>query len=149
MVNNMKKSITSVALISFSLARNYSERNRYAKKIRTKNILSLSEEECSLLSDFNSREPNSLDSVEKELYQKLYVKQYLYNAINSGNYVLDIKLLYPILNTTYIWIKKQGYAIHIKPIDFSYYLIDENGRCRFHKGKIESPDRACNYTILW
>ena len=148
-VNNMKKSIIDITLVNFSLARDYSERNRYSKTIENKHILLLSKKETPLLNDFLSRNLSSLDLSEKSLYQKLYVKKAIYQAINMGKSVLNLKLLYPLLDSTYTWIKKEGYAIHIKSIDFSYYSIDENGRCQFHKGSIESPDRACNYTILW
>lgn len=145
----MKKSIINITLLNFHLARNYSEINRYSRKIKHKHILLLSEEEISFLNDFQSKALSTLNAFEKSLYQMLYVKKAIYQAINMGEYVLDFKLLFPLLDSTYTWIKKEGYAIHIRPIDFSYYFIDENGQCQFHQGIIEPPEKACNYTILW
>lgn len=45
MANKMKKSIPDINLVNFTVARYYSEKNRYSRKVDSKYVLSLSDEE--------------------------------------------------------------------------------------------------------
>ena len=146
----MKKSIPDINLVNFTVARYYSEKNRYSRKVDSKYVLSLSDEEQFLLTELQSKNINSLSITERVIYQKLFIKQKLYEAINNGKSLLEVELPYPLLyDSIYPWIKAEGYAIRIIPTEYPYYYLDEFNHWQFNPEKIDPPDIACNYRILW
>lgn len=69
---------------------------------------------------------NVLNITERVIYQKLFIKKKLYEAINNSKSLLEVELPYPLLyDSIYPWIKAKGYAIRIIPTEYPYYYLDE------------------------
>lgn len=133
-----------IELIHFRDARNLSEKNhRDLEKSRPiKKVLSLDEDELETLEALKGK---TLFSSVLVIYQKLLLKQALYEGINHGKYLAEIDFVVPLDEEVMAWVRSYGYAISRKN-----NIVWQTGADGWQYESLNSPPPSnTEFTLLW